>query len=205
MVTAPSWFAAAAALCLSSSLAVAVNKNNAVSMQVTSLHRYAVKGLSGDVLDSVALRTSCFPDDRRYALLLQNNDGSLQQREWKEGEWFHKENFLCAFTHPELLAKYKSSYRIVENHYEEVDATTVQQRLLELKDRATGQLLVGPLHMETEHGRTALADFLSEHSGNTRTVVCVTSEAGDFQFGNTSAGVKNGDANARSIHVSIRI
>ena len=39
---------------------------------VTDLERYAVKGLSADVLHSVELTTSQFPDDRRYALLRKN-------------------------------------------------------------------------------------------------------------------------------------
>ena len=168
----------------------------APSMKVTALNRYAVKGLSADALDSVELtRTGCFPDDRRYALLQKGHKFS--------GEWLHKENFLCAFSHPELLAKFESSYRVVQNgNYDSGDSDSggaSQQRLLELKDRVTGQSLVpGPLHMESEQGRAKLAEFLSEQSGSA--VVCVTSD--DFQFGNTSAGVKNGDVKARSIHVS---
>jgi hypothetical protein len=56
------------------------------------------------------------------------------------------------------------------------------------------------VQLETDSGRDELATFLSEQSG--QDVVCVTSRGdGDFQFGNTGAGVKHGDSNARTIHV----
>jgi len=177
-------FAAVAALITSG---MATTLNTRYDLEVTTLNRYAVKGLSADALVSVNLETNCFPDDRRFALLQKG-------RVWKEGEWLHKENFLCAFTRPELLAKFESSYRVVQL------GNSIEHRILELRDRASGKVLVGPLHMETEQGREILAAFLSEQSGEE--VVCVTSRDGAFQFGNTSSGVKNGDKNARSIHVS---
>jgi hypothetical protein len=174
-----------------------LSSKTSTSIQVTTLNRYAVKGLSADDLDRVDLTisSSCFPDDRRYALLKKG-------REWKEGEWLHKQNFLCAFTHPELLAKFEASYQVLQSDDDDDDNndTPPQRRLLELKDRATGQRLVGPIDMATEMGRAELAKVLSEQSGEQ--VVCVTSESGEFQFGNTPAGVANGDSNARSIHVS---
>jgi hypothetical protein len=175
---------------LSSSMA-AMTPKTSTSMLVTTLNRYSVKGLSADDLDCVDLTiSSCFPDDRRYALLKKGS-------EWKEGEWLHKQNFLCAFTYPELLATFEVSYQVIQND----DDTP--QRFLELKDRATGQRLIGPIRMETEKGRAELANFLSEKSGEE--LVCVTSESGEFQFGNTPAGVEHGDSNARSIHVSTYI
>jgi hypothetical protein len=173
-----------------------LSSKTSTSIQVTTLNRYAVKGLSADDLDRVDLTTisSSFPDDRRYALLKKG-------REWTEGEWLHKQNFLCAFTHPELLAKFEASYQVLQS--DDDDNDTPQRRLLELKDRATGQRLVGPIDMATEMGRAELAKVLSEQSGEQ--VVCVTSESGEFQFGNTPAGVEHGDSNARSIHVSTYI
>ena len=184
MMTTPGWIAATFS-------GMASTSTKPYDLKVTALNRYAVKGLSADALEHVDLKSNCFPDDRRFALL-QNG------RKWKEKEWLHKENFLCAFTHPDLLAKFESSYRVVQASDD--TGVDIEQRILEMRDRASGKMLVGPLHMETEQGRERLAAFLSEQSGEE--VVCVTSIDGAFQFGNTSSGFKNGDANARTIHVS---
>jgi uncharacterized protein len=155
-------------------------------LKVTALHRYAVKGLSYDALDSVSLTTNCFPEDRRYALL---KPSQLNGYNSNYPKWLSKENFVCAFTHAELLAKFQSSYRVEDG----------DQRLLNMTDRSTGRLLLESVRLDTEQGRAQLADFISEQSG-TR-VVCVTSPTGDFQYGNSSSGVKQGDPKARSIHV----
>ena len=150
------------------------------------LCRYAVKGLSGDALEKVEFRNvpDRFPDDRRFALLYKD-------REWKKGEWLHKENFLCAFTDPELLSSFQSSYEIAT-----LDNGGHETRILNILDRATGNLLKGPLQMNTETGRLELANFLSERSG--KKVICVESK--DFQFGNTSSGVKQRN-DSRTIHI----
>ena len=166
---------------------LSISLSTSPQLTVHGLYRYAVKGLSGDQLQTVNLQSSCFPDDRRYALLREDKES------WNEGEWLHKENFLCAFTAPELLASFQSTYKIEEDG-------TYTRRILELKDRKSGTLLLGPLHLETDEGRKKLADFLSLKSG--QKVVCVTSQNGDFQFGNTSSGFKHGDSGARTIHVS---
>jgi uncharacterized protein len=155
-------------------------------LRVTALHRYAIKGLSHDALESVSLTTSSFPEDRRYALLKSSPRNGYNSN---DPTWLTKENFVCAFTHAELLAKFQSSYRLVEG----------DQRLLNMADRSTGRLLLESVRLDTEQGRAQLADFISEQSG-TR-VVCVTSPNGDFQYGNSSSGVKQGDLKARSIHV----
>jgi len=97
-----------------------------VSMRVTSLARYAVKGLSPDVLRSVHIATDgegTFPDDRRFALLKSkiqtagddNDDDDEEDVRFDEDrpEWIHKQNFLCAFTAPELMATLDCEYRIV--------------------------------------------------------------------------------------------
>ena len=143
---------------------------------VTELYRFAVKGLSGDRLDHVDLESSRFPDDRKYALLKAD-------REWNGNEWLHKENFLCAFTDPLLMASFRSSYK-------KDDGT------LTIRDRKTDALLLGPVSLEQEEGRKALAKFMSEQSGEN--VVCVASDS--FQFGNTSSGVKN-RKDSRTIHI----
>jgi uncharacterized protein len=155
-------------------------------LRVTALHRYAVKGLSYDALKSVSLTTSSFPEDRRYALLKSSQRNGYNSN---DPTWISKDNFVCAFTHAELLAKFQSSYRVVDGDH----------RLLNMADRSTGRLLLESVRLDTEQGRAQLSNFISEQSG-TR-VVCVTSATGDFQYANTSSGVKLGDSKARSIHV----
>ena len=144
----------------------------AASWPITELHRYAVKGLSGDALSTVDLQSGRFPDDRRYALLKAD-------REWKNGEWLHKENFLCAFSNPKLMASFQSAY---------------DQGSLTIQDRVSGTVLLGPLAMPDE--RSQLAEFMSRKSGEA--LVCLSSE--DFQFGNTSSGVKKRQ-DSRTIHI----
>jgi len=197
-------------------------------MKVTNLYRYAVKGLSGDELSKVHIGSpgETFPDDRRFALLQAD-----RREKFKVGEWLHKENFLCAFSAPELLAKLKSSYSI-RIPGSDTDGTTTQgrsqgwpcdvvdstndeyQRILTLRERATGEVLLNPLDLQIAHDRQILADFLSKRCN--RHVVCVTADdqerqmqndeknKGDpihiHQFGNTSSGNKHrGDT--RTIHI----
>lgn len=119
---------------------------------------------------------------------------------------------MCAFTHANRLAELKSSYYRRRTNVETLADTNNQNDApnsmaprrsswLEIQDRASGRLLLGPVDLETESGREALALFVSNHAGTP--VECVTSPNGDFQFGNTSSGIKlAGDAKARSMHVS---
>ena len=90
------------------------NGQGAIKGRVVGLYRHAVKGLSADSLESVYIANSgeTFPDDRRFALLKSSkkddNDNSVFQSD--NPQWLHKENFLCAFTAPKLMAKYRASY-----------------------------------------------------------------------------------------------
>ena len=79
---------------------------------VTGLHRHAVKGLSADSLESVNIAEAydTFPDDRRFALLYEKNADKFEA---SAPDWLHKDNFLCAFTNPTLMAKYEASYEIL--------------------------------------------------------------------------------------------
>ena len=97
------------------------------SGNVIGLYRHAVKGLSADSLESVYIANAgeTFPDDRRFALLKTStkggdDDSSSPLFEEKDGkhrlEWLHKENFLCAFTAPKLMARYRASYSFEMNH-----------------------------------------------------------------------------------------
>jgi uncharacterized protein YcbX len=158
--------------------------------RVTALYRYAVKGLSEDVLDSVTFANTgdTFPDDRRYALLQQS------RRDRFDGKsWLHKENFLCAFTEPELMATLQSYYR----------ETTAGEKILTIVDRASGDpLFMG--NLATEAGRERLGEMMSETSS--QDVVCVTasdpsSPQHTFQFGNTSSGFKQRDGDTRTLHI----
>jgi len=51
------------------------NIKNYQEMKITSLHRYGVKGLAGDSLTSIELKSGegTFEDDRRYALLYEDS------------------------------------------------------------------------------------------------------------------------------------
>ena len=87
--------------------------SSSTMMQITSLSRYAIKGLSGDNLQSVHIGEAMdtFPDDRRYALLKQSSSREFNVHDPKC--WVHKEHFLCAFTAPKLMASYQSEYQII--------------------------------------------------------------------------------------------
>jgi hypothetical protein len=191
------------------------------SAQVTDLYRYAVKGLDADRLEhvDVSVAGETFPDDRRFALM---KSAKLNLWKGQDNKWIHKENFLCAFTAPELLAGYTSNYRIVSADPEisrglpcdalvdsptDQDPATTTQRLLDIQNRATGETLLGPVDLATDPGRQALAAFWTEQSGTA--VTCVSSSScsttasqsiHNHQFGNTGSGVKaSGDT--RTLHI----
>jgi uncharacterized protein len=218
---------------------------------ITHIYRYAVKGLSGDPLDSVRIENAgdSFPDDRRYALLylkdakddesnatinvktgtnVRNSDSLAQQESktpaWK-GQYLTKDHFLCAFTAPQLLAQYKSTY-----HYPPTESYRINlveeekssRRTLSLVHRSTNQPVLPPdTDLATIAGRQMLADFLSDVSG--RSLVCLdamdaqenestessstdisakqqSKSTPPFQFGNTSSGVKH-KGDTRTLHI----
>ena len=164
------------------------------NMKVTSLHRFAVKGLSGDPLASAHFKPGdgTFEDDRRYALLFEQNADKFDSH---SPEWLHKENFLCAFTDPKGMAELDTEYRVDE------DGTT---RTLTVWKRSKGRTS-DPLvqsDLACESGRDQVARFFTERFG--AKVVCVVAQTEEdrhtHQFGNTSSGVKhNGDT--RLIHI----
>jgi len=173
---------------------------------ITDLARYAIKGLSGDPLDTVFIPgggVMTFPDDRRFALLRKANRDKFDA---VDPVWLHKENFLCAFSAPELMAGFQSRYEIVDGANGEGT-----QRLLTLHRRddvgvvpLNAEPALGPLDLGTHSGRDALADFFAAEAGEP--LVCATKEADGelhtFQFGNTRAGVKhNPGGDTRTVHI----
>lgn len=183
---------------LASSTTSSSSNDLSTTAVVTGLFRHAVKGLSADSLESVRIAHSrdTFPDDRRFALLYEKNQDKFEE---SNPDWLHKENFLCAFTDPRLMARYEAEYRIVQP-LEEEEGTT--QRLLSLRDRKSREVVLGPQDLATLKGREALGDFFSKQSG--LPVRCVSADQNNpqqkHQFGNTSSGWKQ-RKDTRTIHL----
>lgn len=194
-------------------------KSNNPVVVITDLARYAIKGFSGDNLESVVIPrggVQTFPDDRRFALLKATN---REKFDATDPEWLHKANFLCAFSAPELMAGFRSHYEIVEpdndnNNDENKDDGSGKipsaQRLLTLYRRnihgedSSPEPVLGPIDLGLRSGRDELASFFSDESNEP--LVCVTKESdgtiGTFQFGNTRAGVKNNPGgDTRTVHI----
>ena len=184
------------------------SNNDAAAITIKGLYRHPVKGLSADELDSVTVQAmESFPDDRRFALLKQDKE----KFDESNPEWIHKSNFLCAFSAPQLMAKYKAHYhlKLAEASSSSVDVLSLAlpndevmtgssstKRLLSLYERETNEKLLDSVDLSTEGGRQVLADLFSDLSGES--LSCVTAD--NFQFGNTSSGVKK-KGNTRTIHI----
>ena len=190
-------------------------------MRIASLHRYAVKGLSGDSIESVKLEEGdgTFQDDRRFALLYAGNDNDFDQN---NPQWLHKDNFLCAFTAPELLATLRTEYQVLDDDRRML--TVWNRHGNNDKQSSSTPLLVADLGCAA--GRDETSVFFSELCGKKVVCVCasndatpstsqnvnhddVTSESCNsklsrkhtHQFGNTSSGVKNNNGDTRTIHI----
>lgn len=64
------------------------------TMNIKSLHRYAVKGLSGDSLQNIPFQPGdgTFQDDRRFALLFDTSGGT--KFDVHDPNWLHKVSLL---------------------------------------------------------------------------------------------------------------
>lgn len=64
------------------------------TMNIKSLHRYAVKGLSGDSLQSITFQPGdgTFQDDRRFALLFDTSGDT--KFDVHDPNWLHKVSLL---------------------------------------------------------------------------------------------------------------
>lgn len=184
--------------------------------EVKGLYRYAVKGLSGDELESVRLDVGdTFPDDRRFALLKKSKSSSFDP---SNPVWLHKENFLCAFSAPELMAKYRATYRYSMTTDDDDDdgdghddmVNRQKKKLFNLFHQVDGEKVLKDINLSTLDGRQVLADFFSDLIGD-ESVLCVTADDVDVddkkknsphrhQFGNTSSGWKQ-KQDTRTIHL----
>jgi uncharacterized protein YcbX len=215
----------------------------ALQGEIKGLYRHAVKGLSADSMDKVYVGTSeTFPDDRRFALLKKENKVLFDP---EQPQWIHKQNFLCSFSDPQLMAKYRAKYSLqvssVDYSYgvpcdqvitvpppatAPAAATTAAAtgdtptpKILELYQRSTDQLVLGPLNLSTTQGQAELADFFSKLSGTPLTCVSAdvnTSTSTTYkdnsnsnsnsnsqhkhQFGNTGSGWKQ-RKDTRTLHI----
>lgn len=167
--------------------------------KVTGLYRHAVKGFSADSFHAVHLTSSSgtFPDDRRYALMKTSSAFDPTNP-----EWLHKDNFLCTFTDPHLMARYRASYSMDmgmddgKPNDEAILTDGAAGKYFTLHDRISERKVLGPLDLSTEEGRQALADFFSEKAGIP--LACVTADR--HQFGNTSKGWKE-RKDTRTVHI----
>jgi len=186
-------------------------------MHITSLHRYAVKGLSGDSINSVTLQEGdgTFEDDRRFALLYAGDENNFDQ---KHPKWLHKDNFLCAFTAPELLSTLSTEYKVDSSDGRRL--LTVWSRHDSNRQSSSTPLLIADLACQA--GRDEASTFFSDLCGKKVVCVCASditksqnnhddnSDSGEtklsgkhtHQFGNTSSGVKNNNyGDTRTIHI----
>ena len=170
-------------------------------MQITKLMRYAIKGLPGDELQSVTINSGdkTFEDDRRFALLKTTSRADFNE---KDPEWLHKENFLCAFTAPELMSSFQSSYQVIKSG-DDVKRIVDLSRRTEINDGKTDyKHVLGPLDLNTEKGRSDFSNYFSQLSDESLECVCQQqNENHTHQFGNTSSGVKKNGGDTRTVHL----
>jgi uncharacterized protein YcbX len=162
--------------------------------EIEGLYRHAIKGLSSDSMDKVYVGTSeTFPDDRKFALLKTGKRAFSPE----QPVWIHKENFLCSFSDPQLMAQYRAQYSLqVLSTQSSASASsasastdsygvpcdevimvppaagdTSSKKMLQLYKRSTDQLVLGPINLSTPQGQSELADFFSKESGTPLTCV----------------------------------
>ncbi len=217
---------------INTKLEPALTPSSSNEMIITKLARYAVKGLAPDEPSAISLNVDdkTFPDDRRFALLKQlklkpkptnTNDDYISNSMFDEmnPKWIHKENFLCAFTDPEFMARFKTSYKIVNPTDGNGDEQNIQRLLtISRRDDKDENNLQMPIRtctfdLNTIEGRDAFANYFLEQNPPSITddddqtstsLVCVTqtqSQKHKHQFGNTSKGFKMNNGDSRTIHI----
>ena len=184
-----------------------LSSNKAQSIKITSLTRYAIKGLSGDRLSHVHLEAGeTFPDDRRYGLIKRTGSNHTGQTSFdpKRPRWIHKENFLCAFSAPELMSTFYTEYKEVDGDSpQRLFTVWKRRRRRQRHDEQRSQYppLLGPVDIATSHGRKQVSQFFTQACGECVDLVTQTNtKRHTHQFGNTRSGVKvKGDT--RTIHI----
>ena len=181
------------------------------TMQVISMYRYAIKGLSGDPIAAPSLTSSnssplflkpgeTFPDDRRFALIKAPKKGDFDAEDPK---WLHKENFLCAFTAPALMATFDTEYRIVPNDDSDGEGKK-KKRELTIWNRnhqnPRSEHLLGPLDLSSPNDCETISSFFSSACGEPVELVSKASLEHTHQFGNTRSGVK-ARYDTRTVHI----
>jgi len=198
------------------------------TMKVISLYRYAVKGLSGDpILTSSSSPTDLpipehsssqitsplflkpgetFPDDRRFAFI-KSKEGKESPYDPQNPQWLHKENFLCAFSAPVLMATFDTEYRVVMvesiEHKGKKNKNDVRRELTIWKRNRLlprSEHLLGPLNLSSEKDREAVSCFFSSACGERVELVGKETSLNTHQFGNTRSGVKAIN-DTRTIHI----
>lgn len=153
-------------------------------IEVLSLYRYAIKGLSGDPLLTIQnLEPSdAFPDDRRFALLKEKGNKLVFDEE--NPQWLHKENFLCAFTSPSLMSTFDTQYHTSPEKDEKI--LTIWKRNMDNLDLSRkNPPLLPPIDVSKEENRNKVSEFFTSACGEP--VKFVFSQK-THQFGNTRSG-----------------
>lgn len=151
---------------------------------VVALHRYPVKGLGFDALDSVHLAVGAtFPDDRSFALLRAGQD----EFDPAAPRWLHKGAFAGAFSRGAGLSRLRSSF----------DHATRTLTVV-----ATDDATSVTVNIDDAAGRRAVAAFVSAHALEGEAVELVSArEPSTWQFGNTASGLRAGTGDVRTLHL----
>jgi len=138
------------------------------SARIVSLYRYPVKGLSGELLESVSLTAdSTFPADRSFAI--ENGPSGFDP---SAPRWQPKIKFLCLMRNAKLAA--------LQTNYEDASGT-----LTVIKD---GVPMVEAT-LKTETGRAAIEHFFQDFMGREARGPMKVLEAPGHSFSDISAKV----------------
>eukprot|EP00441_Pelagodinium_beii_P005341 CAMPEP_0197691046 /NCGR_PEP_ID=MMETSP1338-20131121/109181_1 /TAXON_ID=43686 ORGANISM="Pelagodinium beii, Strain RCC1491" /NCGR_SAMPLE_ID=MMETSP1338 /ASSEMBLY_ACC=CAM_ASM_000754 /LENGTH=246 /DNA_ID=CAMNT_0043273555 /DNA_START=31 /DNA_END=767 /DNA_ORIENTATION=+ len=188
--------AAALAVGLLAFLAEKQRRKRSPKAVVTDIHRFAVKGLERDSLQSCKLGVGCsLPSDRTWALMRVDKTGEFDDN---SPQWVHKMSFFAACSAGRLLAQFGTAY----------DDESTKLRIWE---KITGaQLLEARLDTERSLAEQFFTDLVqkeeltfNDDGGISRPqgvrIVRALPEK-PFQFGNTNSGMK-ASGNVRTIHI----
>lgn len=164
---------------------------------VTDLHRFAVKGLERDTMETCTLKEGdCFPADRMWALMRTDKLGEFDA---KAPRWVDKMKFHAACSAGPSLARLQTEYDDLSTRLtvrsKQSGALLLEAVLDECQEREKAErFFEAHLHECSDTDSTEV----SMRGGGVRIVRAVASST--HQFGNTTSGVKaNGDV--RTIHL----